>query len=82
MKLTSSSEMRLEFADGILAIDFRATSETFGFSDMPMHLLLDPIDDSDAVTVNFDGSVVRVVGDPAHEKLFLSGFTFTCNRVL
>ena len=72
--------MRLEFVDGILALDLPVTSVAFGISDMPMRLLLDPIDDTNAATVNFDGSVVRVIGDPGHEKFFLSGFTFTCRR--
>jgi hypothetical protein len=72
-------KMRLEFVDGILDVDLRATSETLGLSNEPMHLLLDPIDDRNAVVVNGDG-VVRVIGDPGHEKFFFSGFTFACSR--
>ncbi len=72
-------KMRLEFVDGILDVDLRETSETLVISDESMHLLLDPIDDRNAVVVNGDG-VVRVIGDPGHEKFFFSGFTFTCSR--
>jgi hypothetical protein len=71
--------MRLEFVDGILDVDLPPTSRTFGFNDVPLHFLLDPIDDDNAVVVNGDG-VVRVIGDPGQEKFFFSGFTFTCSR--
>jgi hypothetical protein len=75
----SFQTMRFEFVDGILVADLRVTSETFGFSNSPLHFLLDPIDDNNAVVVNGDG-VVRVFGDPGHEKFMYSGFTFACDR--
>ena len=61
-------------------MDLRVTNDKVGFNDAPLHLLLDPVDDNNAVVANGDG-VVRVLGDPGHEKFFYSGFTFTCNRV-
>lgn len=69
-------QVRLEFADSLLVADVRIANEKFG-GELHARVLLDPVDDRTAVVMG-EGGVVRVIGDPAHEKLFYSGYTFTC----
>ena len=69
-------QVRLEFADGLLVADVQISNAGFG-GELHARVLLDPVDDHTAVVMG-EGGVVRVLGDPGHEKLFYSGFTFTC----
>lgn len=70
----------LEFEDGLLLWDIRTSSEVFGVHDQRARTLLDPIDDRTAIVAGKDQhGVVRVLGGPGREKLFFSGYTFTCH---
>ena len=70
-------QVRLEFKDGQLAGDVRVTSKQFGQGEQSIHALLDPVDDHTAVVLG-QGGVLRVSGESSREKLFYSGYTFTC----
>jgi hypothetical protein len=69
-------EVALDVRDGLRVAEVRISNTEFG-GELKARVLLDPVDDRTAV-VPGSGDVLRVVGVPSHEKLFYSGYAFTC----